>query len=141
MNRPYHIVGLDTGTTKIATVIAQIDEGSIPTVIGVGTSPCAGLKRGVVINLEKTVDAITKAVSTAERMAGVEVKEAYVGIAGDHIKSLNSRGVIAVSRSDHTITERDIDRVIDAAKAIRLPDEREIIHIIPQEYIVARDIQ
>ncbi|MBA7559769.1 Cell division protein FtsA [subsurface metagenome] len=136
MNRPYHIVGLDIGTTKIAAVITRIEDDDTPTVVGVGIAPCVGLKRGVVVNLEQTVNAITEAVSTAERMAGVEVSEAYVGIAGDHIKSLNSRGVIAVSRADHTITEKDIERVIDAAKAIRLPDEREIIHIIPQEYII-----
>jgi len=129
-------VGIDVGTTKIAVAIARIDEDCKPTVMGVGTSPCEGLRRGVVVNLEKTVEAITNAVNDAELMAGVEIGDAYVGIAGDHIKSLNSRGVIAVSRVDKTITERDIDRVIDAAKAIRLPDEREIIHVIPQEFIV-----
>ncbi|MFA6470669.1 MAG: cell division protein FtsA [Candidatus Latescibacterota bacterium] len=130
-------VGLDIGTTKIASVIARIEEDdSAPTIIGVGISPCEGVKRGVVVDLEKTVNAITKAVSESERMADIEVKEAYVGIAGDHIKSLNSRGVIAVSRADSTITDKDIERVIDAAKAIRLPDEREIIHVIPQGYIV-----
>ncbi|MHB9029159.1 MAG: cell division protein FtsA [Candidatus Latescibacterota bacterium] len=129
-------VGLDIGTTKIAAVIARIEEDGTPTIIGVGTSPCEGLKRGVVIDLEKTVNAINKAVTEAELMADVEVKEAYIGIAGDHIKSLNSRGVIAVSRADNTITDKDIERVIDAAKAIRLPDEREIIHVIPQGFIV-----
>jgi cell division protein FtsA len=129
-------VGLDIGTTKIAAVIARIEEDGAPTIIGVGTSVCEGLKRGVVVDLEKTVSAITKAVTEAELMADAEVKEAYVGIAGDHIKSLNSRGVIAVSRADNTITDKDIERVIDAAKAIRLPDEREIIHVIPQGYIV-----
>ena len=129
-------VGIDVGTTKIAVAIARINEDCKPTIMGVGTSPCEGLRRGVVINLEKTVEAITNAVNDAELMAGVEIGDAYVGIAGDHIKSLNSRGVIAVSRVDKTITERDIDRVIDAAKAIRLPDEREIIHVIPQEFIV-----
>ena len=136
MGRSVIRVGLDIGTTKIAAVIARIEEDGAPTIIGVGTSPCEGVKRGVVVDLEKTVSAITKAVTEAELMADAEVKEAYVGIAGDHIKSLNSRGVIAVSRSDNTITDKDIERVIDAAKAIRLPDEREIIHVIPQGYIV-----
>ena len=136
MNKDTVIVGLDIGTTKIAAVIARIDADGAPTVIGVGTSPCEGLKRGVVVNLEKTVDAIISAVTEAELMAGVDVREAYVGIAGDHIKSLNSRGVIAVSRTDHTITDKDIERVLEAAKAVRIPDEREIIHVIPQEYIV-----
>jgi cell division protein FtsA len=136
MGRNVIRAGLDIGTTKIAAVIARIEEDGTPTIIGVGTSPCEGLKRGVVVDLEKTVSAITKAVGDAELMADVEIKEAYVGIAGDHIKSLNSRGVIAVSRADNTITDKDIERVIDAAKAIRLPDEREIIHVIPQGYIV-----
>ncbi|MFC1607539.1 cell division protein FtsA [Candidatus Latescibacterota bacterium] len=129
-------IGLDIGTTKIAAVISRIEDDGLPTVIGVGTSVCDGLKRGVVVNLEKTVDGIEKAVGDAELMAGVEINNAYVGIAGDHIKSLNSRGVIAVSRADHSITDKDIERVLEAAKAIRLPDEREIIHVIPQEYIV-----
>ncbi|MFC1538428.1 cell division protein FtsA [Candidatus Latescibacterota bacterium] len=129
-------VGIDVGTTKIAVAVSRIEEDAKPIIIGLGTSPCEGLRRGVVINLEKTVEAITSAVNEAELMAGVEIGEAYVGIAGDHIKSLNSHGVIAVSRVDKTITEKDIDRVIDAAKAIRLPEEREIIHVIPQEFIV-----
>lgn len=129
-------VGIDVGTTKIAVAISRIDEDGKPSIIGLGSSPCEGLRRGVVINLEKTVEAISTAVKEAELMAGAEIGEAYVGIAGDHIKSLNSHGVIAVSRVDKTITEKDIDRVIDAAKAIRLPDEREIIHVIPQEFIV-----
>jgi len=136
MSKGTIIVGLDIGTTKIAAVIARVDADGAPTVIGVGTSSCEGLKRGVVVNLEKTVDAISSAVNEAELMAGVDVHEAYVGIAGDHIKSLNSRGVIAVSRPDHTITDKDIERVLEAAKAVRIPDEREIIHVIPQEYIV-----
>lgn len=136
MTRETIRVGLDIGTTKIAAVVARIEDESSPKIIGVGTSPCEGLKRGVVVNLEKTVEGITRAVTDAERMADVEIHDAYVGVAGDHIKSLNSRGVIAVSRSDHTITEKDIERVKDAARAIRLPDEREIIHLIPQEYIV-----
>jgi len=136
MNKGTIRVGLDIGTTKIAAVVSRIEDGGTPTIIGVGLSPCEGLKRGVVIDIEKTVEGINRAVSDAERMADVEIREAYVGIAGDHIKSLNSRGVIAVSRADHTITEKDIERVKEAARAIRLPDEREIIHVIPQEYIV-----
>ena len=99
-------VGIDVGTTKIATAIARMDENGKPTIIGIGTSPCEGLRRGVVVNLEKTVEAITNAVNDAELMAGVQIDEAYVGVAGDHIKSLNSRGVIAVSRADKTITEK-----------------------------------
>ncbi len=129
-------VGLDIGTTKIACVVARMDDDSLPTIIGVGTSPCEGLRRGVVVDLDKTVEGINRAVEEAERMADVEIRDAWVGVAGDHIRSINSRGVIAVSRADHTITEKDIERVIDAAKAIRLPEEREILHVIPQEFIV-----
>ena len=136
MNKGSIRAGLDIGTTKIAAVVSRIEDDGPPSVIGVGVSPCEGLRRGVVVDVEKTVEGITRAVTDAERMADVEIREACVGIAGDHIKSLNSRGVIAVSRADHTITEKDIERVKEAAKAIRLPDEREIIHIIPQEYIV-----
>jgi len=136
MNKSAIRVGLDIGTTKIAAVVARIEDKGPPSIIGVGVSPCEGLRRGVVVNLEQTVDAINSAVSKAEQMADVEIRDAFIGVAGDHIKSLNSRGVIAVSRADHTITEKDIVRVKEAARAIRLPDEREILHVIPQEYIV-----
>lgn len=136
MGKENILTGIDVGTTKIAVAVARIEDDGKPIVIGVGTSPCEGLRRGVVVDLEKTVEAITRALNDAELMAGIEIDNAFVGVAGDHIKSLNSRGVIAVSRADKTITEKDIDRVIDAAKAIRLPDEREIIHVIPQEFIV-----
>ena len=105
-------------------------------VVGVGTAPSEGLRRGVVVDLEKTVASIQRAVDEAERMAGVPVKGVYAGIAGDHIRSINSRGVIAVSRRDNEIGSADVDRVIEAAKAIAIPMDREIIHVIPQEYIV-----
>lgn len=130
------IVGLDIGTTKIATIIAEIDDSEKPRLIGIGTSPSEGLKRGVVINLEKTVESITSAVEDAEMMAGVKVDSVFCGIAGDHIRSINSRGVIPVSRSDHEITSADIEKVIEAAKTFALPIDREIIHVLPQEFIV-----
>ncbi|MGB8658364.1 MAG: cell division protein FtsA [Candidatus Zixiibacteriota bacterium] len=130
------IVGLDIGTTKIAAVIAEIDGLERPRVIGIGTSPSEGLKRGVVINLEKTVESITSAVEDAEMVAGVKVSSVYAGIAGDHIRSINSRGVIAVSRSDHEITPTDVEKVIEAAKAVALPMDREVIHVLPQEFTV-----
>ncbi len=129
-------VALDIGTTKIACVVARMEGSAPPTVVGVGVSPCEGLRRGVVVDLEKTVNAINEAVSKAEQMADVNINQAYIGVAGDHIKSLNSKGVIAVSSPDHTITEKDITRVKEAARAIRLPDEVQILHVIPQEYIV-----
>ncbi len=130
------IVGLDIGTTKIAAIIAEIDESGQIRIIGVGTSPSEGLKRGVVINLEKTVESIASAVEDAEMMAGVKINSVYAGIAGDHIRSINSRGVLAVSRSDHEITPADVDKVIEAAKTVALPMDREIIHVLPQEFTV-----
>jgi cell division protein FtsA len=132
-------VGLDIGTTKISCIIADTGgngTGEEIRVVGVGTAPSEGLRRGVVVDLEKTVASIQRAVDEAERMAGVPVKGVYAGIAGDHIRSINSRGVIAVSRRNNEIGAADVDRVVEAAKAIAIPMDREIIHVIPQEYIV-----
>jgi len=130
------VVGLDLGTTKVCTIIGeQDDEGQIH-IIGVGTTPSTGLKKGSVVNIEQTIASIKKSIQDAERMAGVEVSSAFAGVAGGHIKGLNSRGVIAVSRKDKEITEEDRERVIEAAQAIAIPLDREIIHVIPQEYIV-----
>jgi cell division protein FtsA len=130
------IAGLDIGTTKIAAVVAEADESEQLKIIGIGTSPSEGLKRGVVINLEKTVESIASAVEDAEMMSGAKVNSVYAGIAGDHIRSINSRGVLAVSRSDHEITSADVDKVIEAAKTVALPMDREIIHVLPQEFTV-----
>lgn len=129
-------VGLDIGTTKISTIIAEVEKGGSVKIVGVGVSPSEGLRRGVVVNLEKTVASITRSVEEAERMAGVSVKGVFAGIAGDHIRSINSRGVIAVSRRDNEITPTDVERVIEAAKAVAIPMDREIIHVIPQGFIV-----
>ncbi len=136
MAREEIIVGLDVGTTKIGVIIAEVQGQEEPKIIGVGTSPSWGLRKGVVINLERTVAAIRKAVEQAERVAGTKVSSAYVSIAGDHIKGLNSRGVIAVSGADNEISGADVDRVIEAAKAVAIPVDREIIHVLPQEFIV-----
>jgi len=130
------IVGLDIGTTKIAVVIAEVGANKDLNILGVGTHPSDGLRRGVVVNLDKTVRSIQKAVKSAELMAGIEIESVYAGICGDHIRSLNSRGVVAVSRNDNEILNEDINRAMDAAKALSLPMDREIIHIIPQEFIV-----
>lgn len=130
------VVGLDLGTTKVCTVIGERDEEGQIHIIGVGTTPSTGLKKGAVVNIEQTIQSIRKSVQEAERMAGVDVKSVFAGIAGGHIKGLNSRGVIAVSRRDKEITEEDRRRVIEAAQAIAIPLDREIIHVIPQEYIV-----
>ncbi len=130
------ITGLDIGTTKIVAIIAEPDDDGSLRIIGVGKSPSLGLRRGVVVNLEKTIRSIEDALDSAERLAGVEIGSVFAGIAGDHIRSINSRGVIAVSRKGNEITQPDVDRVVEAAKAIALPMDREIIHVIPQEFIV-----
>ncbi|HTK31694.1 MAG TPA: cell division protein FtsA [Candidatus Saccharimonadaceae bacterium] len=129
-------VGLDIGTTKISCIVADMNGTGELRVVGVGNAPSEGLRRGVVVDLEKTVASIQRAVEEAERMAGVPVKGVHAGIAGDHIRSINSRGVIAVSRKDNEIGPADVDRVVEAAKAIAIPMDREIIHVIPQEFIV-----
>lgn len=135
------IAGLDLGTTKVSVVIAEVSDAGMLSVVGVGSSPAQGMRRGVVVNMDKTVAAIEKAVEEAERIAGVEVSTVYAGIAGDHIRSMNSRGVIAVSRkpgkiAQNEIKPEDVERVIDAAKAVSIPMDREVLHILPQQFIV-----
>ena len=127
------IVGLDIGTTKICAVVGETTADGID-IIGIGTSPSRGLRKGVVVNIDHTVAGIVKAIEEAELMAGCEITQVYAGIAGSHIRGLNSRGMVAVK--DKEVQRYDIDRVIDAARAIPLPTDREIIHILPQEYII-----
>ena len=129
-------VGLDIGTTQINCIIADQNSSGELRVVGVGNAPSEGLRRGVVVDLEKTVTSIQRSVEEAERMAGIDVKGVYAGIAGDHIRSINSRGVIAVARKDNEIAQADVERVVEAAKAIAIPMDREIIHVIPQEFLV-----
>jgi cell division protein FtsA len=129
--------GLDIGTTKITAIVAEAEEdGDGIRIIGVGTAPSDGLKRGVVVNLEKTTRSIQCAVQEAERMSGRTIRGVFAGIAGDHIRGINSRGVIAVSRKDAEIRPHDLERVIEAAKAVAIPTDREILHVLPQEFIV-----
>ena len=127
------VVGLDIGTTKICAVVGELSHGKI-NIIGIGTHPSIGLRKGVVVNIESTVDSIKKAVEEAELMAGCEISSVYAGIAGGHITGFNSRGIIAIKGSE--ITEQDVERVIDAARAVAIPMDREVIHVLPQEYIV-----
>ncbi|NOS36199.1 MAG: cell division protein FtsA [Deltaproteobacteria bacterium] len=127
------IVGLDIGTTKICAIAGEVKESGIE-VIGIGTHPSKGLRKGVVINIESTVQAIKKAVEEAELMAGCDISTVYAGIAGGHIKAFNSHGVIAVKENEISLS--DIDRVIEAAQAVVIPPDREVIHVIPQEYII-----
>ncbi len=130
------ITGLDIGTTKICAVIVKEDPDGTLNVVGIGSAPSYGLRKGVVVNIDKTVNAIQTAVDEAQAMAGVDVESVFVGIAGDHIRSINSKGMVGVARDDHEITAEDVDRAINAAKALALPIDREIIHVIPQEYLV-----
>ncbi|MBN2428182.1 MAG: cell division protein FtsA [Deltaproteobacteria bacterium] len=127
------IVGLDVGTTKICAIVGNVTDDGLE-IVGIGSSPSKGLRKGVVINIESTVSAIKKAIQEAELMAGCEIRSVFAGIAGGHIKSFNSQGVIAVK--DREVTQDDIRRVIDAAKAIAIPMDREVVHILPQEYII-----
>ncbi len=127
------IVGLDIGTTKICAIVGNVAEDGID-IVGIGTSPSRGLRKGVVINIESTVASIRKAVEEAELMAGCEIKSVYAGIAGGHIKGFNSQGIIAIKNRE--VSSEDVKRVIDAAKAIAIPMDREVIHILPQEFII-----
>ena len=129
------VTGLDIGTTKICVIVAEVTENGVE-IIGCGTSPSRGLRKGVVVNIDVTVDSIKDAVEAAEAMAALSLDSAFVGIAGGHIKGINSRGVIAISSKSHEVAQADIDRVIEAAKAIALPADRKVIHIIPQEFII-----
>lgn len=136
------VVGLDLGTTKICAVIAEVAKGKSLRILGYAACPSQGLRRGVVTDVEKTVQAVEKAVRQAELMAGVEVREVFVGIAGDHVGSLNSSGVVAVAAADGRIGEADRQRVLEAAGAVKIPIDREVLHVLPQEFIVdgRRDI-
>ena len=128
------IVGLDIGTSKVAAIVGEINENGDVEVIGIGSTPSRGLKKGVVINLESTVNSIQRAVEEAELMAGCEITSVYAGIAGSHIKSLNSHGIVAIR--DKEVSQYDIDRVIDSARAVAIPADQKIIHILPQEFII-----
>ncbi len=130
------VVGLDIGTTKIGMVIGEVSEDNNINVLGVGQAPSEGLRKGVVVNIDKTVKAIEKAKHEAELMAGIEVDSVIVGIAGGHIKSINSKGVVAITNQNNEIMQEDVNRVIEQAKAIAIPMDREIIHVLPQEFIV-----
>lgn len=127
------VVGLDIGTTKICAIVGEVQPQGVD-IVGIGTSPSRGLRKGVVINIETTVNSIKRAVEEAEMMAGCEIKSVYVGVAGGHIKGINSHGIVAVK--DKEVRQNDIRRVIDAARAVVIPLDREVIHILPQEFII-----
>jgi cell division protein FtsA len=127
------IVGLDIGTTKICAIVGELTDGGID-IIGIGTHPSKGLRKGVVVNIEATVASIRRAIEEAEAMAGTEITHVYTGIAGGHIKGFGSRGVVALK--DKEVREADIARVIEQAKTVNIPVDREVIHVLPQEFIV-----
>lgn len=127
------VVGLDIGTTKIACIIGEVTDEGLD-IIGIGSHPSKGLRKGVVINIDATINSIQRAVEEAELMAGCEVNRVHAGIAGGHIKGFNSRGIVAVK--DKEVKQTDLARVVDAARAVAMPMDRKIIHVIPQEYII-----
>lgn len=127
------VVGLDIGTSKVCAVVGEMTEKGVE-IIGMGSHASQGLRKGVVINIESTIHSIKKAVEEAELMAGCEIHSVFTGIAGGHIKGFNSHGIVAVKNKE--VTARDLDRVIDAAKAVAIPMDREVLHVLPQEYVI-----
>ena len=128
------IVGLDIGTSKVSAIVGEITGDDGIEVIGIGFHPSRGMKKGVVVNIESTVQSIQRAVEEAELMAGCQINSVFTGIAGSHIRSLNSHGIVAIR--DKEVTRGDVDRVIDAARAVAIPADQKILHILPQEYII-----
>lgn len=132
-NKDY-MVGIDIGTSKVVAIVGEVSGDNVLNIVGVGSHPSQGLKRGVVVNIESTVQSIQRAVEEAELMAGCQIYSAYTGIAGSHIRSINSHGIVAIR--DREVTQVDVDRVIDAAKAVAMPADQKILHILPQEFII-----
>jgi cell division protein FtsA len=128
------IVGLDIGTSKVVAIVGEIRPDGALEIIGIGSHPSRGLKKGVVVNIESTVQSIQRAVEEAELMANCEIRSVYAGIAGSHVRSLNSHGIVAIK--DKEVGPGDVERVIDAAKAVAIPADQKILHVLPQEYII-----
>ena len=128
------IVGLDIGTSKVVAVVGEVDgEGTIE-VVGIGSHPSRGMKKGVVVDIESTVNAIQRAVEEAELMAGCQIHSVYVGIAGSHIRSMNSHGIVAIREGE--VVPADVERVLDAAQAVAIPADQKVLHVLPQEYVI-----
>lgn len=127
-------VGLDIGTSKVVAIVGKRSEDGQVDIIGIGSHESRGLKRGVVVNIETTVNAIQRAIEEAELMAGCRIESVYAGIAGSHIRSMNSHGIVAIRERE--VTQADIDRVIDAAQAVAIPADQKVLHILPQEYVI-----
>jgi len=128
------IVGLDIGTSKVVAIVGEVTADGALKIVGLGSHPSRGLKKGVVVNIESTVQSIQRAIEEAELMAGCQIHSVYAGIAGSHIRSLNSHGIVAIR--DREVYAHDVERVIDAAQAVAIPADQKILHILPQEYVI-----
>ena len=128
------IVGLDIGTSKVVAIVGEVKTDGAINIVGLGSHPSRGLKKGVVVNIESTVQSIQRAVEEAELMAGCQIHSVYAGIAGSHIRSLNSHGIVAIR--DREVASGDVDRVIDAARAVAIPADQRILHVLPQEFVI-----
>ncbi|MEH6558647.1 MAG: cell division protein FtsA [Oceanicoccus sp.] len=128
------IVGLDIGTSKVVAIVGAITQEGVLEIVGIGSHPSRGLKKGVVVNIESTVQSIQRAIEEAELMAGCQIHSVYAGIAGSHIRSLNSHGIVAIR--DREVYQLDLERVIDAAQAVAIPADQKVLHILPQEYVI-----
>src|SRR5688572_29998211 len=128
------VVGIDIGTSKIVTLVGEVTHEGRLNIVGMGSHPSQGLKKGVVVNIDSTVESIQRSVEEAELMAACQIFSAFTGIAGSHIRSLNSHGIVGIR--DKEVTQMDIDRVIDAAKAVPIPADQRILHVLPQEYVI-----
>ena len=133
-NEEQLIIGLDIGTSKVAAIVGAVSPEGFLEIVGTGLQMSSGLKKGVVINIEATVHSIQRAIEEAELMGGCNINSVFVGIAGSHIRSLNSHGIVAIR--DREVLPLDIERVIDAARAVAIPADQEILHVLPQEYII-----
>jgi cell division protein FtsA len=130
------IVGIDVGTTKVCTLVGEVSDDESLRIVGVGTVPARGVRKGVIVNVAEATQAIRASVEKAERISGYDIERAHVSLAGAHVSSLNSRGVVAVQRGERGVTQDDVDRALEAARAIAIPHDREVVHIIPRGYIV-----
>lgn len=128
------IVGLDIGTSKITAIVGEVNEDNQLEIIGIGSHPSRGLKKGVVVNIESTVQSIQRCVEEAELMAGCQIHSVYAGIAGSHIRSMNSHGIVAIK--DREVSSSDVERVIDAARAVAIPADQRVLHVMPQEFVI-----
>ena len=131
-----YLVGLDVGTSKIAAIVGEMTGDAGLDIIGLGLAESRGIRRGFVVNLEAAVASIKKAIDEAELTAGIEIDAVYLGLSGAHVKAFNSRGVVTVAGREHEITHEDVRRAIDAAKAVALPSGREVLHVLPQDFVV-----